>query len=62
MMTFNFALVAIDQIVNHAAKILYMSGGQYRVPMVIRGPAVRPSRWPRNTLRVWSHTSITCRA
>ncbi len=38
MMTFNFALVAIDQIVNHAAKILYMSGGQYRVPMVIRGP------------------------
>ena len=38
MMTFNFALVAIDQIVNHAAKILYMSGGQYKVPMVIRGP------------------------
>jgi pyruvate/2-oxoglutarate/acetoin dehydrogenase E1 component len=38
MMTFNFALVAMDQIVNHAAKILYMSGGQYRVPMVIRGP------------------------
>jgi len=38
MMTFNFALVALDQIVNHAAKILYMSGGQYRVPMVIRGP------------------------
>lgn len=38
MMTFNFALVAIDQIVNHAAKILYMSGGQYYVPMVIRGP------------------------
>ncbi len=38
MMTFNFALVAIDQIVNHAAKILYMSGGQYDVPMVIRGP------------------------
>jgi len=38
MMTFNFALVAIDQIVNHAAKMLYMSGGQYRVPMVVRGP------------------------
>lgn len=38
MMTFNFALVAIDQIVNQAAKILYMSGGQYNVPMVIRGP------------------------
>ncbi len=38
IMTFNFAIVALDQIVNHAAKILYMSGGQFRVPMVIRGP------------------------
>lgn len=38
MMTFNFALLAIDQIVNSAAKMLYMSGGQCRVPMVIRGP------------------------
>ena len=38
MMTFNFALVALDQIVNHAAKILYMSGGQYPIPLVIRGP------------------------
>jgi pyruvate dehydrogenase E1 component beta subunit len=38
MMTFNFAIVALDQIVNHAPKILYMSGGQFRVPMVIRGP------------------------
>jgi pyruvate/2-oxoglutarate/acetoin dehydrogenase E1 component len=38
IMTFNFAIVALDQIVNHAAKIMYMSGGQFRVPMVIRGP------------------------
>jgi len=38
MMTFNFALLALDQIVNHAAKILYMSGGQYRIPLVVRGP------------------------
>ena len=38
MMTFNFAIVALDQIVNHAAKILYMSGGQFPVPLVIRGP------------------------
>ncbi len=38
MMTFNFSLVAIDQIVNTAAKFHYMSGGQYTVPMVIRGP------------------------
>jgi pyruvate dehydrogenase E1 component beta subunit len=38
MMTFNFALLALDQIVNSAAKLLYMSGGQYNVPIVIRGP------------------------
>jgi pyruvate dehydrogenase E1 component beta subunit len=38
MMTFNFALLALDQIVNSAAKIHYMSGGQYSVPIVIRGP------------------------
>jgi pyruvate dehydrogenase E1 component beta subunit len=38
MMTFNFSLLALDQIVNGAAKMLYMSGGQCEVPMVIRGP------------------------
>src|ERR1700675_2577412 len=38
MMTFNFALLALDQIVNSAAKLYYMSGGQYHVPIVIRGP------------------------
>ena len=38
MMTFNFALLALDQIVNSAAKLLYMSGGQYNIPIVIRGP------------------------
>ncbi len=37
-MTFNFALLAIDQIVNSAAKMLYMSGGQIPIPMVFRGP------------------------
>src|SRR5262249_13329096 len=37
-MTFNFALIAIDQIVNGAAKVRYMSGGQIGCPMVIRGP------------------------
>ena len=37
-MTFNFSLVAIDQIVNNAAKIFQMSGGQYNVPIVFRGP------------------------
>lgn len=37
-MTFNFSLVAIDQIVNSAAKMMSMSGGQFPVPIVFRGP------------------------
>jgi pyruvate dehydrogenase E1 component beta subunit len=37
-MTFNFSLVAIDQIINSAAKLYSMSGGQYNVPIVFRGP------------------------
>jgi pyruvate dehydrogenase E1 component beta subunit len=37
-MTFNFSLVAIDQIINGAAKILSMSGGQFGAPIVFRGP------------------------
>ena len=37
-MTWNFALLAIDQVVNSAAKMLYMSGGQVSVPIVFRGP------------------------
>lgn len=38
MMTWNFSLVAYDQIINNAAKIVQMTAGQYTVPMVIRGP------------------------
>ncbi|MCC6965995.1 MAG: pyruvate dehydrogenase complex E1 component subunit beta [Nitrospira sp.] len=38
LMTMNFGIVALDQIVNNAAKIRYMSGGQLSVPLVIRGP------------------------
>ncbi|NUQ20762.1 MAG: alpha-ketoacid dehydrogenase subunit beta, partial [Gemmatimonadaceae bacterium] len=37
-MTWNFALLAIDQVVNVAAKTLYMSGGQFKMPLVFRGP------------------------
>jgi pyruvate dehydrogenase E1 component beta subunit len=37
-MTFNFAMQAIDQIVNSAAKTLYMSAGQISCPIVFRGP------------------------
>ncbi len=39
IMTINFILVAVDQIVNHASKIHYMFGGQVRVPLVIRTPS-----------------------
>ncbi|MEC4686934.1 MAG: pyruvate dehydrogenase complex E1 component subunit beta [Nitrospirota bacterium] len=38
LMTFNFGILALDQIVNNAAKIRYMSGGQLSIPIVIRGP------------------------
>ncbi len=37
-MTFNFSFVAFDQLVNNAAKIRYMSGGQFKMPIVFRGP------------------------
>ena len=37
-MTWNFALLALDQVVNSAAKMLYMSGGQFPMPIVFRGP------------------------
>ncbi len=37
-MTFNFSLVAIDQIINAAAKMMSMSGGQFNIPIVFRGP------------------------
>ncbi|GAB2478053.1 pyruvate dehydrogenase subunit beta [Hymenobacter qilianensis] len=37
-MTFNFSLVAIDQVINSAAKMYSMSGGQYSIPIVFRGP------------------------
>ena len=37
-MTWNFSILAADQIINHAAKMLYMSGGEFKVPVVFRGP------------------------
>jgi len=38
MMTVNFSIVAADQILNHAAKVRYFSGGQVDLPLVVRGP------------------------
>lgn len=43
-MTFNFAMQAIDQIINSAAKTLYMSGGQMGCPIVFRGPSGAAAR------------------
>lgn len=37
-MTFNFGILALDQVINNAAKMRYMSGGQFKLPLVIRGP------------------------
>lgn len=37
-MTFNFSMLALDQVFNNAAKMMYMTGGQFRCPIVFRGP------------------------
>ncbi|TAK08079.1 MAG: pyruvate dehydrogenase complex E1 component subunit beta [Candidatus Manganitrophaceae bacterium] len=44
MMTFNFSILAMDQIINNAAKVRSMSGGQFTVPMVVRGPGGSAAR------------------
>jgi len=45
-MTWNFSLVAADQLINNAAKIRQMSAGQFKVPVVFRGPSMRLAGWP----------------
>ena len=61
-MTWNFALLALDQVVNAAAKMLYMSGGQYKMPMVFRGPNGLRCSFPRSTRRRGRAGSLTSRA
>src|SRR5881392_1812685 len=53
LMTINFSLVAYDQIVNNAAKIRYMFGGEAKVPMVIRMPVVRATSCLPSTRTAW---------
>ncbi len=48
-MTFNFSLVGIDQIINNAAKIRQMSGGQFKCPIVFRGPTASAGQLGSNT-------------
>ncbi len=62
IMTINFSLLAIDQIVNHAAKMHAMFGGQVSVPMVIRTPGTVASSWPRPTRRTLRSGTRTCPA
>ncbi len=61
-MTFNFAMQAIDHIINSAAKTLYMSGGQMGCPIVFRGPNGAASRVARSTARTIRAGTPMCRA
>ena len=62
-MTFNFAMQAIDQIINSAAKTLYMSGGQMGCPIVFRGPNGAASRVARAALASATRAGMRmCRA
>ena len=60
-MTFNFAMQAIDQIVNSAAKTRYMSGGQISCPIVFRGPNGVASRVPPSTAKIIPAGMPMCR-
>ena len=61
-MTFNFAMQAIDQIVNSAAKTLYMSGGQINCPIVFRGPNGAGPRVAAQHSQDYSAWYAQCRA
>lgn len=60
VMTFNFSLVAFDQIINNAAKMRHMSGGQLKVPMVIRGTERSGAPARRNTFTGAREHVCTC--
>jgi pyruvate dehydrogenase E1 component beta subunit len=57
-MTHNFAMLAWDQVFNSAAKVHYMSGGQFRDPIVFRGRRARRCSCRRSTRRRWSRHSV----
>ena len=59
-MTFNFAMQAMDQIINSAAKTLYMSGGQMGCPIVFRGPNGAASRVGRAALAMLCELVCPC--
>ena len=58
-MTWNFSLVATDQLINNAAKIRQMSGGQFTLPVVFRGPGgaahMLAAQHSQSTEALWAH-------
>jgi len=60
-MTWNFAVLALDQIVNSAAKILYESGGQVPIPIVFRGPNGAALQLAAQHSQAWESWSATSR-
>jgi hypothetical protein len=59
-MTWNFAVLALDQVLNSAAKMLYISGSQFNIPIVFRGPMaqLQLSAQPRNVQSWLAHPGI----
>jgi pyruvate dehydrogenase E1 component beta subunit len=60
-MTFNFSLVAIDQVINSAAKMLSMSGGQFPMPMVFRGPTGNAGQLGAQHSQNFENFGLLCR-
>ena len=59
-MTWNFAVLASDQIINHASKMLQMSGGQFSVPIVFADPMARQDSWRQRTARAMKASTRPC--
>ena len=59
-MTFNFALVGIDQIINNASKIRIMSGGQFSCPIVFRGPTGSAGHLGATHSQAFESWSVNC--
>jgi len=59
-MTFNFSLVAIDQVINSAAKMYQMSGGQFNMPMVFRGPTASAGQLGAQHIQAFENWYANC--
>lgn len=61
LMFMDFSTIAMDAIVNQAAKMRYMSGGEAQVPFVLRCPAGSVQELPPSIHKVWKHGSVIFR-